>query len=88
MAVRASPHQRECSHKREHSWESRRAKERVGASKGRVEGKRAGEHKKEITKGRARVQEKHHHDKGQVLEKGNVQKSTSMPKQGCKKVHM
>lgn len=52
----------------------------MGASKGRVEGKRAGEHKKEITKGRARVQEKHHHDKGQVLEKGNVQKSTSMPK--------
>lgn len=60
----------------------------MGARKGRVEGKRAGEHMKEITKGRARVQEKHHHEKGQVLEKGNVQRSTSTHKQGCKKVHM
>lgn len=44
----------------------------MGTSKGRVDGKRAGEHKKEITKGRAKVQEKHHHDKGHTLEKGNV----------------
>lgn len=54
----------------------------MGARKGRVEGKRTGEHKKEITKCRARVQEKHHH------EKGSVERSTSMHKQSCKKAHV
>lgn len=60
----------------------------MGAGKGRVEGKRAGEVTKEITKGRARVQGKHHHEKEQGLEKGSVLRSTSRHKQGCKKVHM
>lgn len=60
----------------------------MGVRKTRVEGRRAGQHMKESAKGRARVQEKHHHEKGQVPGKGSVQQSTSTHKQGCKKVHM